>query len=685
MKVQDYSQMIGHITRDKTTDVPGSMAHGLRTGFYDGGRIGFKTAGLVKLLLKQADSGGVKAGPGRKLNEEEIEKKQNFMDAFLEYANKEHDGVFSRAAAAIGESREKIKGIFDRVRFTKTGTRKGADVGGPKMRTTIPTPEDVIPYKEATTLVKGDQTFLKNKIKNFDKNKFYSPKDIANILGVDASEKKLLDTIVTDLRRFKVDSKARTGQETGQKLYKLKDAVDKITEGYKKKLVKGQRLSTTERVAVESRLDPELRKFYNNFKTQVRRISKEEDLFVKKAVEDIGHAISIKITDKYPILFKNSNINKINTLTFQDPVLNTDVLLKSGYETSFDDLFDRLNKLVNKKIGNAELKELQSIKNEMNSLHLKVINDTKTLAKENKYFIGQERRIPKIDINIPKLGQTFKSKDLFADMSNVNPAFKVGLVEDINPNAQFFKDLTEAQKEIYKRNILDQTKFNLGKFYSRTGGVSKEQIDELKDSLEIGTAGKYGIGTAGTLITTQAAADAPVVEKGLSTGEKIAAGTTAGTLASVGSKFTKKDPLKQLRRIPKKILGKLFTGASAPFSAGAFSLSNILDLDKDSPLGFKIQDDPNIKTAGAELLLPELSKKALSKLGGPKGLQTLLSLGKYGRALTPVGIATMGVGVGKDYYDFAKDEIARVKAMPEDERRAYNEALMDEGSMFEYE
>ena len=39
--VKDYSQMIGWLTRDKTTDVPGSMAHGLRTGFYDGGRAGF--------------------------------------------------------------------------------------------------------------------------------------------------------------------------------------------------------------------------------------------------------------------------------------------------------------------------------------------------------------------------------------------------------------------------------------------------------------------------------------------------------------------------------------------------------------------------------------------------------------------------------------------------------------------
>ena len=39
--VKDYSQMIGFLTRDKTTDVPGSMAHGLRTGLYDGGRAGF--------------------------------------------------------------------------------------------------------------------------------------------------------------------------------------------------------------------------------------------------------------------------------------------------------------------------------------------------------------------------------------------------------------------------------------------------------------------------------------------------------------------------------------------------------------------------------------------------------------------------------------------------------------------
>ena len=53
--VKDYSQMIGYLTRDKTTDVPGSMAHGLRTGFYDGGRIGFnKAPGSVKTKVVDA-------------------------------------------------------------------------------------------------------------------------------------------------------------------------------------------------------------------------------------------------------------------------------------------------------------------------------------------------------------------------------------------------------------------------------------------------------------------------------------------------------------------------------------------------------------------------------------------------------------------------------------------------------
>jgi hypothetical protein len=56
MKIPEYSQMIGYLTRDKTTDVPGSMAHGLRTGFYDGGRVNFRLGKKVQLTKDMIES-----------------------------------------------------------------------------------------------------------------------------------------------------------------------------------------------------------------------------------------------------------------------------------------------------------------------------------------------------------------------------------------------------------------------------------------------------------------------------------------------------------------------------------------------------------------------------------------------------------------------------------------------------
>ena len=508
MGPKEFKDMMDYLTRPR-------MAQG--------GRIGFSTAGLVKEALKK-----IPAYTGAGLKTDRTAEK-NFMKEFLEYAQKKFNGNFKAAAESIGESREKIRGIFDRVRLLETGTRKGANVGkGGIKQTIIPTPKNVIPYTEATTKVKTDKTFLKDKIKNFDGKKFYNAKDIANILGVDASNKKLLDRITEDLKRFNVTSRPTTG---AQKEYNIKEAVNKITKGYEKKLVKGQKQAASSRYDLDVKLDPDLKKFLGNFRGQTRSISKSEGIYVPGAVEDVGHPLSVKITDKYPNLVKNSNINKINTLTFQDPILNREVLLKTGYEGSHDVLLSRLNKLVNKKIGSKELQELQSIKNEMNNLYAQAVNQTKNLAKQNKYFLDQETRIPKIDINIPKQGEIFKSENLFVDMSNVNPAFKVGLVDDINLNAKFFKDLSEEQKEIYKRNVLDQTKFNVDKFYTKAG-FPKEQINELKDSLEFGTADKIGIATAGTLFGTAASADPGVGvadATGLSMGEKLAgAGTAVG-------------------------------------------------------------------------------------------------------------------------------------------------------------
>ena len=59
----------------------------------------------------------------------------------------------------------------------------------------------------------------------------------------------------------------------------------------------------------------------------------------------------------------------------------------------------------------------------------------------------------KIDINIPKVGSKFKSEDVFADMSVVNPEYIMGYVNQINPNAkkEILLNIIEAY-ELLKNN-----------------------------------------------------------------------------------------------------------------------------------------------------------------------------------------------------------------------------------------
>jgi len=145
-----------------------------------------------------------------------------------------------------------------------------------------------------------------------------------------------------------------------------------------------------------------------------------------------------------------------------------------------------------------------------------------------------------------------------------------------------------------------------------------------------------------------------------------------------------------------KGLGKTITAAGYPSVAAGLSLSNILDykkpedasvVDRLDPRNYKVQDDPDLKMAGLDLLLPEIIKK-----GAPKGSGIMSMIGRglanpFGRAarvFTPVGATLTAAGIGKDYYDFAKDEIAKVKAMSPEERNFYNDLLMDEGGLLDW-
>ena len=134
-----------------------------------------------------------------------------------------------------------------------------------------------------------------------------------------------------------------------------------------------------------------------------------------------------------------------------------------------------------------------------------------------------------------------------------------------------------------------------------------------------------------------------------------AAGLT--TAAAIGSKATKADPLKGLRRFGKEgaknLLKGIFKVASSPAAAAGFG-------------GYELGQG-NIKTAGASLLAPEVlstlapaGKSILSRAGSI----LMNPFGKAARAFTPVGLATIAGGAGYDVYK----EIKRRQELTDEER-----------------
>ena len=215
-------------------------------------------------------------------------------------------------------------------------------------------------------------------------------------------------------------------------------------------------------------------------------------------------------------------------------------------------------------------------------------------------------------------------------------------------------------------------------------------INELQESRGAPKlSGKFAIpvGIITGLMTmdneVEAAEPGETAEKeGFTNTEKLLAGTTAGAAYAA-----RKPILKTLSAVSRPL--------GFPSVSAGFSLSNILDyekpedasiLDRLNPMNYEIQDDPDLKMAGADLLLPEFIKSAAPRGSGILSMLGRVAMNPFGRAarfFTPAGIAIGTAGIAKDYYDFARDEIEKVRAMSPEERQAYNESLMDEGGMID--
>jgi hypothetical protein len=401
-------------------------------------------------------------------------------------------GNLRKTSESINQSPERIKGILNRT------LGPGSKSSGHKPVISIPEPKNGILYSQTTTNMKSNPDAFRELITPQTKNLYLSPRDIASKLGINfRGDKGQYDFFVKDLKDLKVTNKSSSGN---QKFFNFNDATNKILNKYKTKKIKGERLAESNRLEIEMKLDPELYRIRSNNKQTIKTISKDENIYLKNSIDDLGHTVSIKVTDKYPKLFKNSNVNRINSLVYQDPYLNQDVMKLTGYETRFGSMFEELETLVNKPVTAKTQKKILDIKQSMNQNYNGLIKNLtnpvalkyimkrsgkdispshlKTLSQQGK----KTNRIPKIDVKVPKIGEKFLSENIYADMSKVDPKYIMGYVNQINPTAKKFTDLSLSEQALYKANLLDQSGMIVRDYYKKVG-YPKEQLDELQEAV----------------------------------------------------------------------------------------------------------------------------------------------------------------------------------------------------------
>jgi hypothetical protein len=412
-----------------------------------------------------------------------------FIKLFNQLKDTNFSGNLRKTSESINQSPERIKGILNRT------LGPGSKSSGHKPVISIPEPKNGILYSQTTTNMKSNPEAFKELITPQTKDLYLSPRDIASKLGINfKGDKGQYDFFVKDLKDLKVTNKFSSGN---QKFFNFNDATNKILNKYKTKKIKGERLAESNRLEIEMKLDPELYRIRSNNKQTIKTISKDENIYLKNSIDDLGHTVSIKVTDKYPRLFKDSNVNRINSLVYQDPYLNQDVMKLTGYETRFDSMFKELETLVNKPVTVKTQKKILDIKKSMNQNYnglIKNLTDPvalKYIMKRSgkdispshlKTLSQQTNRIPKIDVKVPKIGEKFLSENIYADMSKVDPQYIMGYVNQINPTAKKFKDLSLSEQALYKANLQDQSGMIVGDYYKKVG-YPKEQLDELQEAV----------------------------------------------------------------------------------------------------------------------------------------------------------------------------------------------------------
>jgi len=612
---------------------------------FEAGKVGIRDATkITKDFFNRTEpyGGAERIGTATK---KDREKDKDFLKVFNKLKNKFFQGNVTRTNKELGLGERFTKDLEQRIFKSEKGTRKISNEDRFLFyEPSVPEPTKGMSYTETTSLMKKDpDKFLSLKVDKDNPNKFLDKQSLSNYLGIKFEKDKtgkLTQLGKTQFDALSLQLKNLGVKKTNQGLFDVNDAINKLVKKSESKLIKGERKSDmgAGRYNLEKKFDPELFQVRNLARDRVLKRSKGLDVYLPNAVDNAGHPYSLsKSEEKYKKLFKNSNINKINTLVYQDPLINKELFKTSGYESKYDKMFDKLSKIQNKKITPEIQEQLLKIKNDLNQNYnyvKDIIKNPKELIKylpedTDPKFINylsktQGDRVQKIDIDIPKVGETFKSENIFVDMSSVDPKYILGYINNINPNAKKFKDLSLAEQKIYKDNLLLQNSKIVSDFYKKSG-YTGEEVEEVREAITMpfaaGGRASFEKGTP---------PKQPLFNKGAASQiAKIALANPVGVLGTTyllgGSDVFD----------PRTSEGRVTLGAEAAFA-------------------------PSLVRGSQEIVRQMSPEKR-------RVVQKLLNLGasplkaiKYARALSPIGIATL---LGEGIYQGGKYMLERKKML----------------------
>jgi len=732
MKVQDYSQMIRHMTRDKTTDVPGSMAHGLRTGLYDGGRAAFDNGGKTGGTNVRTRQGFQPGNPGniQALKEFQIKQtkgKDKKVKKFVELVKK---------GKTPTEAKNKVIELFKIERSEKAGTPGWMKEGKQQLidegiiEITESTPQTILGETEnlggnldiekiGTTSERPAQNIKEVKYRNKKTGETFSrfkPLMKNNKVTVSGSGFKTLEEaqkivddyfvknppktgqtvkLEDDLRTLFNDPKIKPLLETGtpdKKYIKIaQNAIKGLTESQAEDKLK----QLAEAVKPDGVYNIEgIDKINQNKANDIYKFFKSKDISRKIEDKAIGQSVGegsiakprADIQGELP--FKGG----VDTYSVDEAkAIKGSYRLGSKPYSIFGQVIDgRINQ--GAKMGmDAKLSQFEegvqkAIRGEGKLSVKEAIDKYNAAATQFEKEVNAYKSRGFRKITIPRIAKAppsqtitnkkaYKKYKKFFDKNFKELGYSFKIPKDMLPVPEIAAGMKDKKSPLYKRYFND---------IKRAAGQFIDNVDQYDEKELFEKIQKHPKFEKFKKIIPRLVSNDDFSEKRYASANNIMSDATY--VDDVEETFTKRNPLTT------QALGSTAVGgamlAQNPIRSGLGKAVKTLGTRAGvTPFaGYTIYDNlkkgENVVDAtldpwvGAELMLPNMFKENVAKITSSPKIQKLLSLGykipktafTVGRAFTPIGAGITAAGLGIDAYKYGKKRIGELQAMSPEER-----------------